>query len=54
MDVIILTVRLTTWEHQDLLLLSEAIPLNHWVMGMAAIQTMPTARPHLSIAAFQV
>ena len=47
-------VRFTTWEHHDLLLLSEAIPLNHGVMGMAAIHTMPTAHPPLSIAAFHV
>jgi hypothetical protein len=54
MDLIIIQVRFTILEHQDLLLLSEAVPLKHWVMGMAAIQTMPTAYPHLSIAAFHV
>ena len=54
MDFVILIVRLTTWEYQDLLLSGQAILLDHGVVDMTAIHTTPAGRPHLSICALHV
>jgi hypothetical protein len=54
MDFLILIVRLTTRECQDLLLAGQLILLGHGVADTTAIQTTPTGCPHLSICALKV
>jgi hypothetical protein len=54
MDFLILIVRLTTRECQDLLLAGQLILLGHGVVDTTAIQTSPTGYPHLSICALEV
>jgi hypothetical protein len=49
MDFVILIVRLTTLDCQDLLLLELAILLDRGVVDTTAIHTTPTGCPHLSI-----
>src|SRR5262245_12571213 len=53
-DVVFLIVRCAGCKRHALLHLGPTIALKHRIMGMAAIYTMPAARPHLTIAAFQV
>jgi hypothetical protein len=54
MDFVILKVRLTTGECQDLLLLGQAMLLDHGVVDTTAIHTTPTGPSHLSICALKV
>jgi hypothetical protein len=54
MDFVILIVRLTTGEWQDLLLLGKAMLLDHSVVDVTAIHTTQAGRPHLPILALQV
>ena len=54
MDFVILKVRLTTAECQDLLLRGQAMLLDHGVVDTTAIHTTPTGPSHLSICALKV
>jgi hypothetical protein len=54
MDFVILIVRLTTGECQDLLLLGQAMLLDHGLVETTAIHTTPTGPSHPSIGAIKV
>jgi hypothetical protein len=54
MNFVILIIRLTTWEHQDLLLLGQAILLDHRVVDMTAIHTTPAGCPHESVGPLNI